>query len=410
MTNVLAPYSESKLIYNGYANMNMLNNSMTFIIPVYNNMPETPVENPNIIESDFTNDNTKVYADVQTTLNIREGPSSSYEILTSVDRKVEMTRLAKGKQSGELWDKVQLPNGIIGYAFQSYLKEVPEKQIEKINVSAEKTTINKGETIKLKVEIMPEEAKDHEVIYTSSDSVLQICASEETVGLKELYRVCEIARKLCMKDEWFVGRIIARPYVGKTKETFKRTSNRHDYAISPTSITAMNILKNNNIEVNCVGKINDIFNGSGVTSTVHIDSNIDGMNKTIAKVKDESFKKGFLFVNLVEFDSEFGHRRNPIGYGKAIEQFDVQLKELISSLRDDDLLMITADHGNDPTWKGTDHTREQVPLLCYSKEITNGKKLAERNTFADIGASILYNFNLEKDKVMIGEKIKELFD
>ena len=154
MTNVLAPYSESKLIYNGYANMNMLNNSMTFIIPVYNNMPETPVENPNIIESDFTNDNTKVYADVQTTLNIREGPSSSYEILTSVDRKVEMTRLAKGKQSGELWDKVQLPNGIIGYAFQSYLKEVPEKQIEKINVSAEKTTINKGETIKLKVEII----------------------------------------------------------------------------------------------------------------------------------------------------------------------------------------------------------------------------------------------------------------
>ncbi len=248
------------------------------------------------------------------------------------------------------------------------------------------------------------------IIYTSSDSVLQICASEETVGLKELYRVCEIARKLCMKDEWFVGRIIARPYVGKTKETFKRTSNRHDYAISPTSITAMNILKNNNIEVNCVGKINDIFNGSGVTSTVHIDSNIDGMNKTIAKVKDENFKKGFLFVNLVEFDSEFGHRRNPTGYGKAIEQFDVQLKELISSLRDDDLLMITADHGNDPTWKGTDHTREQVPLLCYSKEITNGKKLAECNTFADIGASILYNFNLEKDKVMIGEKIKELFD
>ena len=185
MTNVLAPYSESKLIYNGYANMNMLNNSMTFIIPVYNNMPETPVENPNIIESDFTNDNTKVYADVQTTLNIREGPSSSYEILTSVDRKVEMTRLAKGKQSGELWDKVQLPNGIIGYAFQSYLKEVPEKQIEKINVSADKTTINKGETIKLKVEIMPEEAKDHEVIYTSSDSsVAEIDGSGNITGVK----------------------------------------------------------------------------------------------------------------------------------------------------------------------------------------------------------------------------------
>lgn len=185
MTNVLAPYSESKLIYNGYANMNMLNNSMTFVIPVYNNMPETPVENPNILESDFTSDNTKVYADVQTTLNIREGPSSSYEILTSVDRNVEMTRIAKGKQSGELWDKVKLPNGIIGYAFQSYLKEVPEKQIEKINLTIDKTTINKGETIKLNVEILPEEAKDHEVIYSSSDSnVAQVDGSGNITGLK----------------------------------------------------------------------------------------------------------------------------------------------------------------------------------------------------------------------------------
>lgn len=185
MTNVLAPYSESKLIYKGYANMNMLNNSMTFVIPVYNNMPETPVENPNILESDFTSDNTKVYADVQTTLNVREGPSSSYEILTSVDRNVEMTRIAKGKQSGELWDKVKLPNGIIGYAFQSYLKEVPEKQIEKINLTIDKTTINKGETIKLNVEILPEEAKDHEVIYSSSDSnVAQVDGSGNITGLK----------------------------------------------------------------------------------------------------------------------------------------------------------------------------------------------------------------------------------
>lgn len=185
MTNVLAPYSESKLIYNGYANMNMLSNSMTFIIPVYNNMPEEPVENPNILESDFTNDNTKVYADVQTTLNIREGPSSSYEVLTSVDRNVIMTRVAKGKQSGELWDKVELPNGILGYAFQSYLKEVPEKQIEKIDITAEKTTINKGETIKLKVEILPEEAKDHEIIYSSSDNnVIQVDNSGNVLGLR----------------------------------------------------------------------------------------------------------------------------------------------------------------------------------------------------------------------------------
>lgn len=185
MTNVLAPYSESKLIYNGYANMGMLDNSMTFIIPVYNNIPETPVENPNILESDFTSDNTKVYADVQTTLNIREGPSSSYEILTSVDRNVQMTRIAKGKQSGELWDKVKLPSGIIGYAFQSYLKEVPNKQIEKINVTVDNTTINKGETKKLKVEILPEEAKDHEVVYSSSDSnVVQVDNNGNITGVK----------------------------------------------------------------------------------------------------------------------------------------------------------------------------------------------------------------------------------
>ncbi len=246
------------------------------------------------------------------------------------------------------------------------------------------------------------------IIYTSSDSVLQICASEETVGLKELYRVCEIARKLCMKDEWFVGRIIARPFIGKTKDTFKRTSNRHDYAVSPSGITVMDILKDNGYQVNCVGKINDIFNGAGVTSTVHISSNIDGMNKTMDIIKSKEFNEGFCFVNLVEFDSEYGHRRNPVGYGKAIETFDEQLKELINYLNDEDLLMITADHGNDPTWKGTDHTREMVPLLCFSKSYTNGKTLDDRDSFADIGDTILTNFNLKKDDTMIGKTIEEL--
>lgn len=179
MTNVLAPYSESKLTYNGYSNTGLLNDSIEFIIPVYNNMPSTPTENPNILESDFTNDNTKVYADVNTTLNIRTGPSTSYESLTLVDRNEVMTRIAKGKQSGELWDKVQLSNGMVGYAFQSYLKEVPEKQIEQINLSIDNTTINKGETKKLNVEILPEEAKDHEVEYISSDSKI---ASVDSTG------------------------------------------------------------------------------------------------------------------------------------------------------------------------------------------------------------------------------------
>ena len=179
MTNVLAPYSESKLTYNGYSNTGLLNDSIDFIIPVYNNMPSMPTESPNILESDFTADNTKVYADVNTTLNIRTGPSTSYESLTLVDKNEVMTRIAKGKQSGELWDKVKLSNGMVGYAFQSYLKEVPEKQIEQINLSIDNTTINKGETKKLNVEILPEEAKDHEVEYISSDSKI---ASVDSTG------------------------------------------------------------------------------------------------------------------------------------------------------------------------------------------------------------------------------------
>ena len=246
------------------------------------------------------------------------------------------------------------------------------------------------------------------IIYTSSDSVLQLCGHEETMGLEELYRCCEIARKLTMRPEWFVGRVIARPFIGTNKDNFKRTSNRHDYTISPSGITAMDILKENHYQVNCVGKINDIFNGVGVTSTVHTNSNEDGMDKTMDLVKSKDFDKGFCFVNLVEFDSEYGHRRNPIGYGEAIMAFDKRLGELISNLRDDDLLMITADHGNDPTYKGTDNTREKVPLLIYSKSINDGKHLDDRNSFADIGETVLKNFGLNKDKTMIGEEIKEI--
>ena len=248
------------------------------------------------------------------------------------------------------------------------------------------------------------------IIYTSSDSVLQLCGHEEYMGLNELYRCCEIARKLTMKPEWFVGRVIARPFIGTNKDNFKRTSNRHDYTISPSGITAMDILKNNGYDVSCVGKINDIFNGAGVTKTVHTISNEDGMNKTIEIAKGNEFTKGLCFVNLVEFDSEYGHRRNPIGYGKAIEEFDVQLKDLLDALKEDDLLMITADHGNDPTYIGTDHTREKVFLLIYSKSITNGKKLNDRYSFSDIGATILKNFNLKKENSMIGEAITEVID
>lgn len=248
------------------------------------------------------------------------------------------------------------------------------------------------------------------IIYTSSDSVLQLCASEETIGLEELYRCCEVARELCTRPEWFVGRVIARPFIGKKKGEFKRTSNRHDYAVSPSGITTLDILKNNNYEVISIGKIRDIFNGVGITKSIKTVSNNDGMDKTIALAKNKTeFNEGLCFINLVEFDSEFGHRRNVNGYGKAIDEFDIKLKNLINELENDDLLMITADHGNDPTWKGTDHTREQVPLLIYSKSIDNGTLLDDRESFADIGDTILSNFELEKDQSMIGKTIKEIF-
>ena len=196
MTNVLAPYSESKLIHTGYKNSGMLEDTISFIIPVYNNMPEIPVQSPNIKESDYTSDNTKVYADVTSTLNIRTGPSTSYEILTSIDRTVVMTRLAKGKQSGELWDKVQLPNGIIGYAFQNYLKEVPELQIEKINVSIDDPIIKKGETKKITVEILPEEAKEQEIEYISSNkNVATVDSLGNILGIKSGNAVITVKAK-----------------------------------------------------------------------------------------------------------------------------------------------------------------------------------------------------------------------
>lgn len=244
------------------------------------------------------------------------------------------------------------------------------------------------------------------IVYTSADSVLQIAAHESIIPLNELYKDCEIARDICMRPEYLLGRIIARPYVGDNKDNFKRTSNRHDYALSPTGTTAMNILKDAGYEVSCVGKINDIFNGAGVTRTQRTISNNDGMDKTIEEAKKDY--TGLCFANLVEFDSEYGHRRNPIGYGKAIEDFDKKLKVLLETINDDDLVMITADHGNDPTHTGTDHTREHVPLLCYSKSIVDGRQLNERNTFADIGATILENFGLKKASNMIGEPIEEL--
>lgn len=231
------------------------------------------------------------------------------------------------------------------------------------------------------------------IVYTSADSVLQIAAHEEVFGLDELYRVCEIARELTMKDEWMVGRVIARPFVGSGKGDFTRTSNRHDYALKPFGRTTLDDLKDADYDVISVGKIVDIFDGEGITEAVRTKSNFDGMEKTIDIVKNKDFK-GFLFVNLVDFDALWGHRRNPEGYAKQLEEFDVQLGELLPFIREDDLLIITADHGNDPTHTGTDHTREEVPVFYYSPSFKGSGMLDKGDTFADIAATIADNFNV----------------
>lgn len=241
------------------------------------------------------------------------------------------------------------------------------------------------------------------IVYTSADSVLQICGNEETFGLDELYRCCEIAREITMKDEWKVGRVIARPYLGKKKGEFKRTSNRHDYALKPYGKTALNVLKDNGYDVISVGKINDIFVGEGITKAHHSKSSVHGMEQTIDIANTEF--KGLCFVNLVDFDALWGHRRDPIGYGQEIERFDEKLGELLKTLKDDDLLIITADHGNDPTYTGTDHTREKVPFLAYSPSMKGNGELPIVDTFATIGATIVDNFELEMPDNTIGTSI-----
>ena len=241
------------------------------------------------------------------------------------------------------------------------------------------------------------------IVYTSADSVMQICGNEETFDLEELYRCCETARRITMKDEWRVGRVIARPYIGMKKGEFKRTSNRRDYALKPPAPTVLNALKDAGNDVIGVGKIHDIFCGEGITKTYHSESSVHGMEQTIDVCKEEL--TGLCFVNLVDFDALWGHRRNVEGYGKEIEKFDEKLGVLLECLSQDDLLILTADHGNDPTYKGTDHTREYVPFLAYSKRMQAGGPLPEAETFAVIGATVAENFGVDMPKGTIGYSV-----
>ena len=248
-------------------------------------------------------------------------------------------------------------------------------------------------------------ATGHMIVYTSADSVLQICGNEETFGLEELYRCCEIARELTMKAEWKVGRVIARPYVGKKRGEFKRTSNRHDYALKPYGRTALNALKDAGLDVISVGKIFDIFDGEGLTESNKSKSSVHGMEQAI-EIAGRDFE-GLCFVNLVDFDALWGHRRDVAGYAGELEKFDVKLGEFLPLLKEDDLLIITADHGNDPTHTGTDHTREKVPFLAYSPSMKGSGRLEDTRTFAVIGATIADNFGVAMPEGTIGTSLLE---
>lgn len=282
----------------------------------------------------------------------------------------------------------------------------PKELIDELSKRTGRTIIgNKSASGTEILEELAEEeiTKGHLIVYTSADSVLQICGNEEIMGLETLYHYCEIARELTLKDEWKVGRVIARPYTGKKKGEFTRTANRHDYALKPSGKTVLDALKENGYDVISVGKIFDIFDGEGLTASNKSKSSVHGMEQTIEIAKGDF--EGLCFTNLVDFDALWGHRRNVAGYAKEIEQFDVKLGEFLPLLKEDDLVILTADHGNDPTYTGTDHTREKVPFIAWSPSMETGGGLPEQETFAVVGATVAENFGVEMPEGCIGTSI-----
>ncbi|MFS0672730.1 phosphopentomutase [Ornithinibacillus sp. 179-J 7C1 HS] len=278
--------------------------------------------------------------------------------------------------------------------FQTFPNGFPKELIDELETRTGRRVI--GNKPASGTEILDELGKEHMetgalIVYTSADSVLQIAAHEEVIPIEEQYRICEIARELTLDEKYMVGRVIARPFLGNPG-AFERTSNRHDYALKPFGRTVMNTLKDENYDVIAIGKISDIYDGEGVTKAIRTVDNDDGMTKLVESMDIEF--QGISFLNLVDFDAKHGHRRDPQGYGEALEAYDARLPEVLNKMKDKDLLIITADHGNDPVHHGTDHTREFVPLLIHHKGIESGKELPIRKTFADIGATIADNFNV----------------
>ncbi|ARF15437.1 phosphopentomutase [Sporosarcina ureae] len=306
--------------------------------------------------------------------------------------KMQEASVGKDTMTGH-WEIMGLS---IDDAFKVYPNGFPKELIDQLELKTGRKVI--GNKPASGTEIIEELGEEHMktgalIVYTSGDPVLQIAAHEEIIPIEEQYRICEIARELTLQPEFLVGRVIARPFVGKPG-TFTRTTNRHDYALKPFGKTVMNELQDKGYDVIAIGKIADIYNGEGVTEAVRTTGNMDGVDQLVTVMKKEF--EGISFVNLVDFDALYGHRRDPIGYGNALEEFDARLPEIMEALRPNDLLIITADHGNDPTHEGTDHTREYVPLLVYSPSNKGAGELPIRKTFSDVGATIADNFHVDQ--------------
>lgn len=310
----------------------------------------------------------------------------------------KMQEISAGKDSMDgHWEMMGLP---VTSPLHTFPEGFPDELIKKIeDFSGRKVLWNKPasgtEIIKQFGERQMETGEL--IVYTSGDSVLQIAAHEEIIPLEELYKICEYARGLTIDEPYRIGRVIARPYVGTSADNFTRTSNRKDFTLEPPEETVMDFIKDSGLDSIAIGKINDIFSGHGITKGFHTESNMDGMDKLVDELKKPFH--GLCFTNLVDFDAKYGHRRDPIRYGQAIEAFDKRLDEVLPELSEEDLLIITADHGNDPAFKGTDHTREFVPLLVYSPRFKEGRALPVRQTFADLGATVAENFGVRAPKI-----------
>jgi phosphopentomutase len=310
----------------------------------------------------------------------------------------KMAELSKGKDTTTgHWELMGI---YTSKPFKTYPEGFPPELIQAFEEKTGRRVI--GNKPASGTEIIAELGEEHMesgawIVYTSADSVFQIAAHEDVVPLDELYRACQIARELTMDERFSVTRVIARPFVGEPGN-FTRTPNRRDYSVKPPEKTVLNFLDEAGKDVIGIGKISDIYAGEGITKSIHTKTNMHGVDKLLGTLK-EPFD-GLAFVNLVDFDAKYGHRRDPKGYAKALEDFDARIPEILDTLQEDDLLIITADHGNDPTHHGTDHTREYTPLLVYGKSLGRiGKPLGLRLTFADVGATIAENFGVQAPKI-----------